>query len=110
MRGWIRRIAYHETFNCKDYLSTRRFYDSPALDEVYEQLRSGRAPAAERLALLEEAPDLYYAHEHYLGYDAVLVRMDKLTPELLLDLLVMAYRFVTRRRGARGPMASSHAE
>lgn len=55
----------------------------------------------ERAALLEEAPELYYAPEHYLGYDAVLVRMAKLTPELLHDLLAMAYRFVTRRHAAR---------
>jgi len=59
-----------------------------------------RMDRQEREALLEEAPELYYAPEHYLGYDAVLVRRAKLTPELLQDLLAMAYRFVTRRRAA----------
>jgi hypothetical protein len=50
-----------------------------------------------RAALLAEAPDLYYAPEHYLNYDAVLVRLDGLTPEVARDLLAMAHRFVTRK-------------
>jgi hypothetical protein len=49
-----------------------------------------------RPALLAEEPILYYAPEHYLGYDAVLVRLDRLTPEVARDLLTMAHRFVTR--------------
>jgi hypothetical protein len=52
-----------------------------------------------RPALLAEEPDLYYAPEHYLGYDAVLVRLDRLTPELAHDLLAMAHRFVTGKSG-----------
>ena len=54
-----------------------------------------------RAALLDESPDLYYAPEHYLGYDGVLVRLAHLNPELLRDLLVMAHNFVTRKRGKR---------
>jgi hypothetical protein len=53
-----------------------------------------------RPALLAEAPDLYYAPEHYLDYDAVLVRLNRLTPELARDLLAMAHRFVTKRPGS----------
>ena len=60
-----------------------------------------RVDRRERAALLEEAPDLYYAPEHYLGYDGVLVRLAQLTPELLHDLLVMAHTFVTGKRSER---------
>jgi hypothetical protein len=51
-----------------------------------------------RTGLLEEAPEIYYAPEHYLGYDAVLVRLDRVTPQLARELLGMAYRFVTGKR------------
>jgi len=56
-----------------------------------------RMDRRERGALLEEAPGLYYVPDHYRDYDAVLVRLTELTPELLHDLLAMAYNFVTRK-------------
>lgn len=58
-----------------------------------------RMDRRERAALIEEAPELYYAPEHYVGYDAVLARVARLTPELAHDLLAMAHRFVTGKRG-----------
>jgi hypothetical protein len=54
-----------------------------------------------RATLLEEAPEIYYAPDHYLGYDGVLVRLAQLTPELLHDLLATAHNFVTRKRSGR---------
>lgn len=57
-----------------------------------------RLDRRERAALLEEAPELYYAPDHYLNYDAVLVRLAQLKPELLHDLLAMSYNFITRKR------------
>lgn len=54
-----------------------------------------------RAAMIEESPDLYYAPDHYLGYDGVLVRLAQLTPELAHDLLAMSHRFVTRKRSAK---------
>jgi hypothetical protein len=62
-----------------------------------------RVGRQDRPALLAEAPDLYYAPDHYLLYDGVLVRLDRLTPELAHDLLVVAHRFVTREPGTRDP-------
>jgi hypothetical protein len=50
-----------------------------------------------RPAMIEESPDLYYAPDHYLGYDGVLVRLTHLTPALAHDLLAMSHRFVTRK-------------
>lgn len=60
-----------------------------------------RVNREERSTLIEEAPEIYYAPEHYLAYDAVLVRLARLTPELLHDLLAMAHSFVTRKKPAR---------
>lgn len=56
-----------------------------------------RLDRRDRPALLAEAPDLYYAPDHYQGYDGVLVRLSRLTPELAHDLLAMAHKFVTHR-------------
>ena len=57
-----------------------------------------RMDRRERPALLAEAPDLYYAPDHYLGYDGVLVRLARCSPELMHDLLAMAHNFVSRKR------------
>jgi hypothetical protein len=50
-------------------------------------------------AELVAAPDVYYVTDHYLGYSAVLVRLSRVTPDVLRDLLGMAHKFVTGRRG-----------
>ena len=85
-------------------------YGSPAL-KVYGQLvacvptnKSAepgslmvRIDRKDRPSLLAEAPDLYYVTDHYLDYDAVLVRLERLSPELLQDLLAMAHRFITKK-------------
>ena len=59
----------------------------------------------DRGELLAAAPDVYYVTDHYLGYNAVLVRMSRITPDVLRDLLGMAHKFVTadaaRRPGSR---------
>ena len=40
-----------------------------------------------RAELLAAAPDVYYVTEHYLNFTAVLVRMSRVTPDALRDLL-----------------------
>ena len=52
----------------------------------------------DRAELLAAAPEVYYVTDHYLNYTAVLVRMARVTPDVLRDLLGMAHRFVTARR------------
>ena len=49
----------------------------------------------DRAELLAEAPDVYYLPDHYVGYNAVLVRLSQVSPGVLRDLLGMAYKFVT---------------
>jgi hypothetical protein len=57
----------------------------------------------DRAQLLAEAPDTYYVTDHYVGYPAVLVRLSRITPDVLRELLGMAYKFVTRKAGSRSP-------
>jgi len=58
----------------------------------------------DRAELLAADPDVYYVTEHYVGYSAVLVRLSRVTPDTLRDLLGMAYKFVTRKAAPRSPV------
>ena len=57
----------------------------------------------ERAELLAAAPDVYYLTDHYVDYDGVLVRLARVDPDVLRDLLGMAYKFVTGSLGNRSP-------
>jgi hypothetical protein len=57
----------------------------------------------DRAELLAAAPDIYYVTDHYLGYSAVLVRLSRVTPDVLRDLLGMAHKFVNARKERRSP-------
>ena len=50
-----------------------------------------------RAELLAEAPDVYYLKDHYVGYPCVLVRLSRVDPDHLRDLLGMAWRFVAAK-------------
>jgi hypothetical protein len=60
----------------------------------------------DRAELLAAAPDVYYVTDHYLGYSAVLVRLSRVTPDVLRDLLSMAHKFVTADAARRSPSRS----
>jgi hypothetical protein len=53
-----------------------------------------RMDFAQRDALVEEDPATYYLKEHYVGYPCVLVRLSRVHPDALRDLVQTAYRFV----------------
>ena len=55
----------------------------------------------DRVALLAEAPEVYYITDHYAGYTGVLVRLARITPDMLPDLLGMAHKFVSRQAKPR---------
>lgn len=61
----------------------------------------------DRAELLAAAPDVYYVTDHYLGYTSVLVRLSRVTPDVLRDLLGMAHKFVTTREAHRSPSKKS---
>jgi hypothetical protein len=58
----------------------------------------------DRDALIEDDPGTYYLKEHYLGYPCVLVRLSRVPPDALRDLVTGAHRFVTgkMRRKSKG--------
>jgi hypothetical protein len=41
----------------------------------------------DRAELLAAAPDIYYVTDHYLGYTTVLVRLSRVTPDVLRTCL-----------------------
>jgi hypothetical protein len=64
----------------------------------------------DRAELLAAQPEVYYVTEHYVGYSAVLVRLSRVSADVLRDLLGMAYKFVTRKAVPRSPAQKSGAE
>ena len=63
-----------------------------------------RVDKEDRVGLVAEAPDVYYVTDHFAGYDAVLVRLARITPEVLRDLLGMAHKYVGKK-AARSKLA-----
>lgn len=59
-----------------------------------------RLDFADRADLLAGDPSAYYITEHYRNYPAVLVRMARVTPSQLKDLVNMAHKFVAGKSKA----------
>jgi hypothetical protein len=57
----------------------------------------------DRADLLAEQPDVYYVTDHYAPYNMVLVRLSRVSPDVLRDLLGMAHQFVTHNAARRPP-------
>jgi hypothetical protein len=55
-----------------------------------------RIPFADRDELIAADPDTYYLTDHYVNYASVVVRLGRVRRDALNDLLLMAWRFVTR--------------
>jgi hypothetical protein len=62
-----------------------------------------RMDFAQRDALVEEEPATYYLKDHYVDYACVLVRLSRVKPDALRDLVHTAYRFVSATVPARKP-------
>jgi hypothetical protein len=60
----------------------------------------------DRAELLAADPDVYYVTDHYLNYTSVLVRLSRVTPDVLRDLLGMAHKFVTALDARHSPSCS----
>jgi hypothetical protein len=52
---------------------------------------------ADRDALIEDDPGTYYLKDHYLNYPCVLVRLSRVQPDALRDLVIGAHRFVNAK-------------
>jgi hypothetical protein len=55
----------------------------------------------DRAELLAAAPDVYYVTDHYVGHTSVLVRLSRVNPDVLRDLLGMAHKFVIHKAASR---------
>ncbi len=62
-----------------------------------------RVDFEDRAELLVADPDVYYVTDHYISYNAVLVRLSRVNRDVLRGLLGMAYKFVTRGAAPRSP-------
>jgi len=49
---------------------------------------------ADRDALIEDDPATYYLKDHYLNYPCVLVRLSRVHPDALRDLVTGAHRYI----------------
>jgi hypothetical protein len=69
-----------------------------------------RADFEQRDALIAEDPETYYITDHYLKYPWVLVRLSRIHPDAMRDLIRMAWRSAasaatTKRRASRARRA-----
>lgn len=71
----------------------------PANKSAEENSLMVRVSAEQRDELVAMEPAVYYVTAHYEGYDAVLVRLGKITAEAVEGLLLMAHRHVVKSRG-----------
>ena len=60
-----------------------------------------RMDFTDRDALVQDDPATYYLKEHYLNYPCVLVRLSRVGPDALRDLVTGAHRFVRAKTKAR---------
>ncbi len=56
----------------------------------------------QRAELIAAAPDVYYLTPHYVNYPTVLVRLPRIQPSALRDLLTTAWSFVTTKSSSAG--------
>ena len=57
---------------------------------------------ADREALVAEEPDVYYLKDHYLDYACVLVRLSRVHPDALRDLLHAGWTFANSKAPRKG--------
>ena len=60
-----------------------------------------RTPIEERHWLLEEAPETYYLTEHYEPHPVVLIRLERIHPDALRDVLSVSWRLASAIAGRR---------
>jgi len=55
----------------------------------------------QREFLLQSNPDTYFMTDHYVGYNYILVRMAKVNPEEISDLIEQAWRIYAPKRAIK---------
>jgi len=110
VRGWLRRIAYREAFDRKNYLNNRRFYDCGDVEEVIEKIKSvfdveREADAHQLESLLRNAMESLNEKQHatlelclFEGY--TLREVSELKQDSLVNTRHHYYRALERLRKA----------
>ncbi len=62
-----------------------------------------RAGLEERERLVEDEPETYYLTDYYRSYPLVLVRLSRVGPDALHDLLSVSWRMTTAKARKRRP-------
>ena len=62
-----------------------------------------RAPQEELELLIQARPDVYFVTPHYVGWDAVLVRLDAVDDDELAGRIEDAYAFIDAKRPRKRP-------
>ena len=97
-----------------DVEATTRYDESPVL-KLYGCFMAGlathhsaepetlvvRVEFEEREWLLQDAPETYYLTDYYRNYPVVLVRLSRVDPDALRDLLTVSWRLTTAKAGKR---------
>ena len=65
---------------------------------------------AQRDELLAADPDAYYVKPHYEDYPCVLVRLKRVHPDAIRDLLMMAWRFRDAKKKRKPAPAARRAK
>lgn len=60
-----------------------------------------RIPFTQRDELIANEPSVYYLTDHYVGYASVLVRLSRVPPDALRDLLLSSWRFISPKSSKR---------
>src|SRR5712691_8315137 len=80
-----------------------KMFVCPALHSSAEPGTLGvRVDFPQRDELLAADPATYYVTDHYVAYPIILVRLSRVHPDALRDLIAMGHRFVSER-GKRRP-------
>lgn len=61
-----------------------------------------QCPVDQKVLLMEISPDLYFETEHYVGYDAMLIRLDRISDEELALRLHDAWMYKSPERLRKG--------
>ena len=83
-----------------------KMFVCPALHSTAEPgTLAVRLAIPQRDEMIAADPDTYYLTDHYVGYPIILVRLSRVHPDALRDLIAMGWRFVSaggkRRVGRR---------
>ena len=62
-----------------------------------------RVDFAARDEMLAADPATYYVTDHYVSYPVILVRLSRVQPDALRDLIAMGHRFVSEKKSRRRP-------